>query len=63
MTSIDNVSTDNDYPEGLKTLEKTHPKLGRLMRRLYPWRVLYGFLGFILGIVKWIVELVIETHN
>ena len=49
--------------KGLKPSKKTHPKLGRLMRRLYHWRVLYGFLGFILGIVKWIVELVIETHN
>ena len=57
------MSTNDDYPEGLKTLEKTHPKLGRLMYRLYPWRVLSCVLGFILGIVKWIVELVIETHN
>ena len=47
VTSIDNVSTnddctaDNDYPERLKALEKTHPKLGRFMYRLYHWRVLY----------------------
>ena len=63
MSTDNDCIEDNDCPEGLKTLEKTHPKLGRLMRRLYHWRVLYGFLGFILGIVKWIVELVIETHN
>ena len=63
MSANDDCTAEKDYPERLKTLEKTHPKLGRLMRRLYPWRVLYGFLGFILGIVKWIVELVIETHN
>ena len=63
MSANDDCTADKDYPERLKTLEKTHPKLGRFMYRLYHWRVLYGFLGFILGIVKWIVELVIETHN
>ena len=63
MSANDNRTEDKDCPEEIKTLEKTHPKLGRFMHRLYHWRVLYGFLGFILGIVKWIVELVIETHN
>ena len=54
---------DSEIPEEIQTLEKTHPKLGRLMRRLYHWRILYGFLGFLLGLVKWLIELVIETHN
>ena len=55
---------ENDYPEAIKTLEAAHPKLGGIMRRIYRWRIVYAFLGFLLSAAKSIVELVLETgHN
>ena len=61
--TIDNVSSKQDFQTEIETLEKRFPKCGNALRRIYRWRVLYGVIGFLFSVIKWIVELVLGSQN
>ena len=61
--TIDNVSSKQDFQTEIETLEKRFPKCGNALRWIYRWRVLYGVIGFLFSVIKWIVELVLGSQN
>ena len=65
--TIDNVSakqeSETDFETEISALEKRHPKCAHAFRRIYRWRVLYGIIGFLFSVVKWIIDLIIGSQN
>ena len=65
--TIDNVSAkqnpEPDFETEVYALEKRHPKCADVIRRIYRWRVLYGIIGFLFSVVKWIIDLLTSSQN
>ena len=55
--------SENDFENEMSYLEKRHPKCARAFRRIYRWRVLYGIIGFLFSVVRWIIDLIVGSQN
>ena len=63
IKTIDNVSAKQDFQTGIQNLEKRHPKCPLHLRRFHRWRILYGIIGFLFSVVKWIIDLITSSQN
>jgi len=61
--TIDNVPANQDEDKTTDDLSAYPPKLRHFMCRISRWRLLYGIVGFVFGMIKCIIDIVSEFKN